>query len=390
MHINTPKSSQPEYSRNTDKAAIFSSQQLNVDQTQIRPIRNLSKKRMSACKSTWTENDIINSTYFTIESQSNSVDEIPSKDIETLFQSNCFNKMDSTDYSVKETKILKMETKEIVFQKILPYLPIYQLKSSQDCILIFGGNNLMSSNIDKRNVYRYRPDLNEWDVVSLMPKAREYHSAVFFQKRIYVAGGSFPGSKSVRLKTKICNQLVMLLFQSITSSMWSFDPISRSWFTEQNMPEPRKNFGFIVAHLQIYAIGGEDLSGTPLDTVLCYDPVAATWRQVASMNVPRAALAVIKYKNFIWAVGGQTINNITTDSMECYDLLTNTWSILSGHLRVPRAFARMSIINDQIYIIGGVDDRSVPLAFIDVFDIKNKHWKLIDEMDIPRYVQLEI
>lgn len=46
------------------------------------------------------------------------------------------------------------------------------------------------SNNDGRAVYQYVPSKNRWDIVSLMPAARQHHSAVIFQGRIFIAGGT--------------------------------------------------------------------------------------------------------------------------------------------------------------------------------------------------------
>lgn len=61
-----------------------------------------------------------------------------------------------------------------------------------DTILIFGGLNASvenASNNHGRQVFQYIPSKNRWNFVSLMPNTRQYHSAVIFQGRVYIAGG---------------------------------------------------------------------------------------------------------------------------------------------------------------------------------------------------------
>lgn len=45
------------------------------------------------------------------------------------------------------------------------------------------------------------------------------------------------------------------------NSVWSFDPIVRSWYRECPMLTARKNFGFVVFDKKLYAIGGQDKAG---------------------------------------------------------------------------------------------------------------------------------
>lgn len=61
-----------------------------------------------------------------------------------------------------------------------------------DTILTFGGLNTKAKNVsndDGRHVYQYIPSKNRWNFVAFMPNSRQYHSAVIFQGRIYIAGG---------------------------------------------------------------------------------------------------------------------------------------------------------------------------------------------------------
>lgn len=64
-----------------------------------------------------------------------------------------------------------------------------------DTILLFGGLNTNAKSVshdDGRRgmVYQYIPSKNRWTFVSLMPNYRQHHSAVIFQGRIYIAGGT--------------------------------------------------------------------------------------------------------------------------------------------------------------------------------------------------------
>lgn len=48
---------------------------------------------------------------------------------------------------------------------------------------------------------------------------------------------------------------------TVVNTVWSFDPITRTWYRENSMITPRKNFGFVVSHMKLYAIGGQGKNG---------------------------------------------------------------------------------------------------------------------------------
>lgn len=45
---------------------------------------------------------------------------------------------------------------------------------------------------------------------------------------------------------------------SIMNTVWSFDPVTRKWFRENQLFEARKNFGLVACNHTLYAIGGQD------------------------------------------------------------------------------------------------------------------------------------
>lgn len=89
------------------------------------------------------------------------------------------------------------------------------LKNSET-ILVFGGinpdDNVHTFKNEGKQVLRYVPSTNEWEIISYMVKSRQYHAIAYFQGRVYLAGGSFQNkNKMVKL---ICNFFISyFLFQ---------------------------------------------------------------------------------------------------------------------------------------------------------------------------------
>lgn len=166
--------------------------------------------------------------------------------------------------------------------------------------------------------------------------------------------------------------------------MFSFDPVTLSWYKEKDLPVKLKNFGFIATHLQLYTIGGEDGPDTPLSLVFRYDPVNTTWSEEERMHVKRSRAAVALHKNYIWVAGGFTVTGVT-DSVEYFDPITGIWTVAQSSLRVPRCFARMCSIKGKLYIVGGANQDECSMASVDVCDEIRGTWKQTEEMEIPRY-----
>lgn len=47
----------------------------------------------------------------------------------------------------------------------------------------------------------------------------------------------------------------------VVSTVWSYEPVRRAWYSESGLATPRKNFGLVVHRMALYAIGGQDKKG---------------------------------------------------------------------------------------------------------------------------------
>lgn len=209
----------------------------------------------------------------------------------------------------------------------------------RETILVFGGVDPHVSYGSGKNtgkeVFRYLPDSNRWEIVGELPEPRHYHSVAFMRGRIYIAGivtlkknhtmkileigGTDPRNDEVRGSS------------FVVGTVWSFEPVRRCWFSEENLKEPRKNFGLVVLGQKMYAIGGCNRDLVSLASVERFDPKRCIWEFVAPMQYPRAGVACGKYRNYIWAAGGSADlkKNILLRVVESYDAESNQYVIKS-------------------------------------------------------------
>ncbi|XP_045785830.1 uncharacterized protein LOC123881201 [Maniola jurtina] len=254
----------------------------------------------------------------------------------------------------------------------------------RETVLVFGGIDPHTSygvagNTGK-DIFRFDPVTNSWDLVGELPEPRHHHSVSFLRGRVFLVGGADPREDDLRGKSVV------------VSTVWSFEPVTRSWYSESGLAVPRKNFGLVVHRMALYAIGGQDKKGRVLRSVERFDPRSGSWSEVRAMSTARMAAAVTKYRDYIWVAGGMTgeKRRPVCNIVECYNSKTNEWTEIHS-LRFPRCFATLFSMNDKLYIIGGAgkmsdkDKTPSSVGAIDVWNWKERQWKLETEMSIPRH-----
>ncbi|XP_072944216.1 uncharacterized protein [Epargyreus clarus] len=254
----------------------------------------------------------------------------------------------------------------------------------RETVLVFGGIDphtpygLADNKGD--NIYRFDPVSNTWDCVDSLPEPRHHHSVAFLRGRVYLVGGADPRDDDLRGKSVV------------VSTVWSYEPVTRAWYSEAGLVVPRKNFGLVVHRKALYAIGGQDKKGRVLRSVERFDPKTSSWCEVRPMGAPRTAVAAVKYREYIWVAGGMTgeKRKPVCRLVECYNSETNEWTQIHS-LRFPRCFATLFAMNDKLYIIGGAgkisdkDKTPSSVSAIDVWDWRERQWKLETELSIPRH-----
>ncbi|KAL1463208.1 hypothetical protein WDU94_014983 [Cyamophila willieti] len=268
-----------------------------------------------------------------------------------------------------------------------------------EAILVFGGVDARTpySKLkgNGREIYRYNPFVNTWQLVGEMPVARHSHGTVYLNGFVYMAGGvDLDQDENI----------------DVTNTVLSFNPANKQWTCIIPMIYSRKIFSFVICCGKIYAIGGQD-NRSILSSVECFDPDLQTWREVSPLKGARMGMAAAEVNGKIWIAGGYTGDKRSpvTDTLECYDPRTNTWSILTPKLRYPRYMATlMSVNNDKVYLIGGASQsdstsntkmnsqtdfstsnkkaRMYSVSDVDVLDVTSPmEWRYLTELVLPRH-----
>lgn len=118
----------------------------------------------------------------------------------------------------------------------------------------------------------------------------------------------------------------------------------------------------IFFFVRIYVVGGRD-GATDLREVECFDPHTSRWSQCASMQKRRNKVAVVSCQEYLYAFGGHESSNIDKhvvrhDDGERYDPKSNQWTLITSFSR-PKESLGITVVNENIYIIGGFDEKIV-------------------------------
>ncbi|XP_054006973.1 uncharacterized protein LOC128891506 [Hylaeus anthracinus] len=251
----------------------------------------------------------------------------------------------------------------------------------RESILVFGGvdphEEYGRAGNTGKDIYRFKPDENVWEFAGEIPQARHHHSVTYLRGRVYVVGGADP------LEDKLHRKSIAV------ESVWSYDPTTRTWFNEPGMLTARKDFGLVVSHGKMFAIGGQGRNGIALRTVEAFDPSDSTWREMQPMQTARVGPASVKYRDLIWVAGGMTKSKkeLFSKDVECYDPIKNLW-LKAAPLRSPRCFASFYVVSGCLYVIGGASTSETgtqSIDSIDTWDGNDCSWKELANMSIARH-----
>jgi hypothetical protein len=173
-----------------------------------------------------------------------------------------------------------------------------------------------------------------WEVISSLPTGRTTLESTVIGNKIYSIGGrGADGSYSNKVEV--------------------YDSLANTWISQSTSPTPLVFFGLTSTNGKLYAVGGVNNAGTSQDTVLEYNPANDTWESKSAMITKRHDLAVAEVSGMLYAIGGRSsLQAKILNSVERYNPTTNSWVTLAN-MPTARDSIRPAVINEKIYIIGG-------------------------------------
>lgn len=97
------------------------------------------------------------------------------------------------------------------------------------------------------------------------------------------------------------------------------------WKTLAPLPSHRVYSTLVEAGGQVFAIGGCDDNGVPMDCFEVYSPEADQWTSLPPMPTARAGVAVATLGKRIMVIGGVGVNQMPLKIVEMYNIDEGKW-----------------------------------------------------------------
>lgn len=127
---------------------------------------------------------------------------------------------------------------------------------------------------------------------------------------------------------------------------------------------------------KLYMVGGKTSSGHTLDAYV-YDPFGDSWSTIPSPPFDDAVenAAAVSYNDKLYVFGGSTGPfSGARNYAAYYDPTTSSWTTISSPMPTARGGLTAQVLDDRIYVIGGMDDNGASLNTVEIFDPATETW----------------
>jgi leucine-zipper-like transcriptional regulator 1 len=178
----------------------------------------------------------------------------------------------------------------------------------------------------------------EWEILN-SSMDRFYHSALVFDKRIWILGGISKDGRS--------NEIVY----TYDGTVWVSTNSSEHW-------SPRDEHTSIVFQNKIWVMGGYDGDRSTNDVWYSSDGINWTNANVSDHWSPRYSHQTVVFENKIWVLGGYGNSN-RNDIWNSADGINWTEVDVSDHWS-PRSSHRAIVFNEKLWVMGAFQDKEIP------------------------------
>jgi N-acetylneuraminic acid mutarotase len=168
-----------------------------------------------------------------------------------------------------------------------------------------------------------------------------------------------------------------------------FEPIRAGiWRTSgpASMPTPLLDAGGAVLNNKLYAVGGKTSSGHQ-DTLYSYAPEVNRWSTLSALPSDYPAVenpAIVAYAGRLYVFGGSTDPfSGAVSKAAVYDPQSDSWHMLPP-MPTARGGATAQVIEDDLYVVGGMDTNGDSTAGVEIFNAATNTWHSGPPMSTPR------
>ncbi|NWV29940.1 KLD8A protein, partial [Origma solitaria] len=168
------------------------------------------------------------------------------------------------------------------------------------------------------------------------------------------------------------------------------------WKSLAPLPSRRVYAALAEAGGQLFAVGGCDDNGVPVDTFEVYSPEADQWASLPPMPTARAGVAVTALGKRIMVVGGVGADQLPLKVVEMYHTDEGRWRKRSSLREAAMGISVTAkgkgepLGHYRVYAAGGMGSDLRPHNFLQHYDVLKDIWVSLAAMPTPRYAATSV
>ncbi|NXY60163.1 KLD8A protein, partial [Callaeas wilsoni] len=164
------------------------------------------------------------------------------------------------------------------------------------------------------------------------------------------------------------------------------------WKSLAPLPSRRVYSTLVEAGGQVFAVGGCDDNGVPVDSFEVYSPEADQWAALPPMPTARAGVAVTALGKRIMVVGGVGVNQLPLKVVEMYNTDEGRWRKRSSLREAAMGISVTAKGKEdyRVYAAGGMGSDLRPHNFLQHYDVLKDIWVSLAAMPTPRYAATSV
>ena len=189
----------------------------------------------------------------------------------------------------------------------------------------------------------------KWKEGTPAPVSHVGHTAVWLNGLVYVGGGFVTRARS-------------------SYTINCYDPVNNSWNSPINTPYG--HFAMTTLNNKLLIAGGQDKGHKTTNQILTMD--AGQLKNYTKMITARSRATATGHQGMLIITGGEEDNYKRLSSTELFDSSNGQW-YMSSDLPQPHSLLKSMIVDNILYLLGGLNKGPSPSVFTAPLDTLSSH-----------------
>jgi N-acetylneuraminic acid mutarotase len=224
------------------------------------------------------------------------------------------------------------------------------------------GASPLTLDIYRSKVLVYNPPTDTWAVKGDKPTSRGAFGVGAANNLMYTIGGLGSFADDFGRKT-----------------VEAYDPTSDTWTTKASLPKDTRGGAVSGNDRFLYMASSAQLGlyyggyARKLNTLNAYDSATNSWTSKPVWPSERVNVSLGVVNNIVYVIGGIDLDVGAVAVVEAFDPSTNTWTT-KAPLPTARSGVAIGVVNNIMYVIGGVDVTHHATAVVEAYDPSTNTW----------------